>query len=457
MKDQLLSRIQDRTAVIGVIGLGYVGLPLAVEFAKAGFKVIGYDVSQRVVDLIMSGESHIQDVPNSDVAALVASGAFEATTVESRLREMDCISIAVPTPLVKTRDPDMSYVLQSADAIARNCHPGMLVVLESTTYPGTTRELMQPRLEACGLTVGQDVFLAFSPERVDPGNPVWHTKNTPKVVGGITPACVEVSTALYESCIETVVPVSSPEAAELVKLLENTFRSVNIGMVNEMAIICDRLGVNVWEVIDAAATKPFGFMKFTPGPGIGGHCIPLDPHYLAWKMRTLNYKTRFIDLASEINSNMPDYVVEKVMDALNDERKAAKGSRVLVVGVAYKKNIDDLRESPALDVMRLLEERGARVDYYDPYLPHIRDDGHTVERRSVALTDAELRMSDCVVIITDHDNIDFQRIVDQANLVVDTRNATAKTRRGKARVVSLSAASTAVAARADQPRKLGAA
>jgi UDP-N-acetyl-D-glucosamine dehydrogenase len=312
----------------------------------------------------------------------------------------------------------------------------MVVVIESTTYPGTTRELLQPRLEAAGLTVGEDVFVAFSPERVDPGNEKYHTKNTPKVLGGITPACVEVASAFYQACIETVVPVSSPEAAELVKLLENTFRAVNIGLVNEIAIVCDKLGVDVWEVIDAAATKPFGFMKFTPGPGIGGHCIPLDPHYLAWKMRTLNYKTRFIDLASEINSGMPDYVVEKVAHALNQERKAVNGSTVLVIGVAYKKNIDDIRESPALDVMRLLEERGAQIEYHDPFIPSYREDGH--ERRGVELSDELLDRVDAVVIVTDHSGVDYQRIVDHAGLLVDTRNAAAKCRPGRARIVSLS-------------------
>jgi UDP-N-acetyl-D-glucosamine dehydrogenase len=438
MKEQLLSRIRDRSAVVGVVGLGYVGLPLAVEFAKAGFRVVGYDVSQRVVDSLMSGRSHIQDVPGTELAALVQSGAFVATTEERRLAETDAISIAVPTPLVKTRDPDMSYVLAAADAIARNAHRGQLVVLESTTYPGTTREVMQPKMEALGYTVGEEVFLAFSPERVDPGNPKYHTKNTPKVVGGITPACTEVATALYASCIDTVVPVSSTETAELVKLLENTFRSVNIGLVNEMAIVCDRLGVDVWEVIEAAATKPFGFMKFTPGPGIGGHCIPLDPHYLAWKMRTLNYRTRFIDLASEINSAMPDYVVEKVARALNDESKAIKGSRVLVVGVAYKRDIDDMRESPALDVIRLLEGRGAEVSYHDPFIPSFREDGH--RREGVPLTAETVGAADAIVIVTDHTRVDYQLIVDRAALVVDARNATARTTRPKARIVSLSGA-----------------
>jgi UDP-N-acetyl-D-glucosamine dehydrogenase len=423
MKDRLLSKLAGREAIIGVVGLGYVGLPLALEFARAGFRVIGYDVSQNVVDALMRGESHIKDVPSSDVSDLVKKGKFEATAEESRLREMDAVSIAVPTPLAKTRDPDMTYIIAAADAIARNAHPGMLIVLESTTYPGTTRDLMQPKLEAAGLTVGEDVFLAFSPERVDPGNPKWNTKNTPKVVGGITSACTEVATALYASCLERIVPVSSTETAELVKLLENTFRSVNIGLVNEMQIVCDKLGVNVWEVIDAAATKPFGFMKFTPGPGIGGHCIPLDPHYLAWKMRTLNYKTRFIDLASEINSEMPALVAERVANALNDQRKPVKGCRILVLGVAYKRDIDDMRESPALDVIKLLEERGAEVVYHDPYVPSFREDGH--ERTSVPFSDQELARADAVVIITDHTSIDYQRVVDVAPLVVDTRNATA--------------------------------
>lgn len=432
---QLLSRIHDRTAVIGVIGLGYVGLPLAMEFVQAGFHVIGYDVSQRVVDQLMAGQSHIQDVPASQVAAAVGAGRFEATTDESRLQRCAAISIAVPTPLSKTRDPDMSFVLSAADAIARQAHPGLCVVLESTTYPGTTRELLQPRLEAMGLTVGVDVFVAFSPERVDPGNPVYHTKNTPKVVGGVTPACVEVATALYASCIDTVVPVSSPEAAELVKLLENTFRAVNIGLVNEIAMMCDRLGVNVWEVIDAAATKPFGFMKFTPGPGIGGHCIPLDPHYLAWKMRTLNYKTRFIDLASEINAAMPEWVVRRVAASLNDHQKAVRGSRILVLGVAYKRDIDDVRESPALDIIRLLEERGAIVTFHDPYIASIREDGHV--RAGVPLTPEQLAEADAVVIVTDHKAIDFQFVVDHALLVVDTRNTTAGLRPGKARIRSL--------------------
>lgn len=449
VKDRLLAKIRDRSATAGVIGLGYVGLPLAMEFAEAGFTVIGYDVSEKVVRALMGGESHIQDVPSKQIAKHVKSGRFIATTDEARLSDADTISIAVPTPLAKTRDPDMTYVIAAAEAVARRARPGMLVVLESTTYPGTTRDVLQPRLEARGLAIGTDVFLVFSPERVDPGNATWHTKNTPKVLGGITPACTEVATALYKGTIDTVVPVSSPEAAELVKLLENTFRSVNIGLVNEMAIICDRLGVDVWEVIDAASTKPFGFMRFTPGPGIGGHCIPLDPHYLAWKMRTLNYKTRFIDLASEINSAMPDMVVHKVADALNDEKKALRGSRILVLGVAYKKDIDDMRESPALDVIRLLEERGAEVQYHDPHVATFTEDGHP--RSSVALSDAVLRKADAVVIITDHSSIDWDRVTARATLIVDTRNALGRSRPAKARVVALTPRAASLAPSALTP------
>jgi UDP-N-acetyl-D-glucosamine dehydrogenase len=436
VRDELLRKIDNRTATVAVVGLGYVGLPLAVEFAKAGFKVIGYDVSERVVSLLNAGKSHIQDVPSAEVADLVRRTLFTATTDESRLGDADAISIAVPTPLGKTRDPDMSFVQAASDAVARQAHSGLLVVLESTTYPGTTREVVQPAFERGGYVVGRDVFLAFSPERVDPGNPVYHTKNTPKVVGGITPECTDVAVALYGTCIDSVVRVSSTETAELVKLLENTFRSVNIGMANEMAIVCDRLGVDVWEVIDAAATKPFGFMKFTPGPGIGGHCIPLDPHYLAWKMRTLNYKTRFIDLASEINSGMPSFVVAKIAAALNEDRKPVNGSRTLVIGVAYKRDIDDVRESPALDIIRLLEADGAQVVYHDPYCATIREDGH--ERHGVALTERELAAADVVVIVTDHQSIDYQFIADHAALVVDSRNAMAHTVSTRARVVSLS-------------------
>lgn len=443
MKDQLLKKIQDRTATVGVIGLGYVGLPLSVELAKAGFHVIGYDVSERVVSRLSAGHSHIQDVPSSELAAILREGLFEATSDESQLERCDAVSIAVPTPLGKTRDPDMTYVMAAGQAVTRQAHPGMLVVLESTTYPGTTREVLMPSLTDRGFVVGEDVFIAFSPERVDPGNPVFHTRNTPKVVGGITPACTELASALYACCVERVVPVSSTETAELVELLENTFRSVNIGLVNEMAIISDKLGVDVWEVIEAAATKPFGFMKFTPGPGIGGHCIPLDPHYLAWKMRSLNYKTRFIDLASEINSQMPAYVVEKVMLALNDDRKAVNGSRILVVGMAYKRDIDDVRESPALDIIRLLEEHGAEVTYHDPHIASIREDGHL--RHSVELTPATVAGADALVVVTDHRVVDYQMLMDNASLIVDTRNVMAGLVKTKARVVSLSSARPAAA------------
>jgi len=434
--DALLRSFTDRSATIGVIGLGYVGLPLAMEFAEAGFKVVGYDVSDRVVKLLSKGNSHIQDVPAKQVAKHVNAKRFIATTDEKALGTTDAISIAVPTPLAKTRDPDMTYVISAADAVARQVKRGALVVLESTTYPGTTRELLQTRLEARGLKVGEDVFLAFSPERVDPGNPKWHTKNTPKVVGGITPACSKVAAALYSTCIDTVVPVSSPEIAELVKLLENTFRSVNIGLVNEMALVCDRLGVDVWEVINAAATKPFGFMKFTPGPGIGGHCIPLDPHYLAWKMRQLNYKTRFVDLASEVNSAMPEVVVEKVSRALNDASKSVKGAHVLVLGVAYKRDIDDMRESPALDVIRLLEQRGAIVEYHDPHVKKFREEDH--EHTSVELTAATFKKTDIAVLVTDHAAVDYQRVIDNVPILVDTRNATASMT-GRARILPLAA------------------
>jgi len=436
VKSTLLKKLESRNATVAIIGLGYVGLPLAVEFANAGLRVIGYDLSQGLIDALKSGQSHVQDVPSAQVAAAVKSGRFIPTTDESRLGEADAVAIAVPTPLVKTRDPDMSYVISAAEAIGRHAHPGMVIVLESTTYPGTTREVLLPLLTARGLTVGKDVFLAFSPERVDPGNPVYQTTNTPKVVGGITAACTEVALALYSICIKTIVPVSSPEAAELVKLLENTFRSVNIGLVNEMAIVCDKLGVDVWEVIDAAATKPFGFMKFTPGPGIGGHCIPLDPHYLAWKMRMLNYKTRFIDLASEINTQMPAYVVEKVAHALNSARKSVNGSRVLVLGVAYKRDIKDVRESPALDVIRLLQAQGAEVVFHDPHVAVIREDGHEIA--GVALTVKELGAADAVVIVTDHRAVDYQFVVDHARLIIDSRNATVGLTSAGARIVRLS-------------------
>ena len=422
-RDILLSKAKDRSALFGIVGLGYVGLPLAMELVRAGYRVLGFDISKRVVDGLNAGRSHIQDIASDAVAKAVAAGQFSATNDLSRLSEPDAISIAVPTPLSKTKDPDVSYVLSATESIKKTLRRGQLVILESTTYPGTTRELMLPALESTGLKVGEDFFLAFSPERVDPGNPKYNTRNTPKVVGGITPNCLQVTVALYQPAIERVVPVTSTEAAELVKILENTFRSVNIGLVNEMAIVCDKLGVDVWEVIDAAATKPFGFMKFTPGPGVGGHCIPLDPHYLAWKMRSLNYRTRFIELAGEINAEMPEYWVEKVVAALNERGKPAKGSAVLVVGVAYKKDIDDLRESPALDIIRLLERLGAVVRYHDPFIPELREDGRRLT--SVPLTADTVRGADCVIIVTDHSSLDYGMLAREAKALVDTRHAVA--------------------------------
>ncbi|HXZ75179.1 MAG TPA: nucleotide sugar dehydrogenase, partial [Streptosporangiaceae bacterium] len=379
----LVNKAERREALFGVIGLGYVGLPLAVELGNAGYKVLGYDVNQQVVNGLNAGKSHIKDVTDAQLQAVIKQGRFTATADAKRLGEPDAISICVPTPLSKFKDPDVSYIQAATEAVKRTLRRGQAIILESTTYPGTTREIMLPALESTGLKVGVDFFLAFSPERVDPGNPTYGTRNTPKVVGGITAECRRVACALYQPAIETLVPVTTTEAAELVKLLENTFRSVNIGLVNEMAIVCDKLGVDVWEVIDAAATKPFGFMKFLPGPGLGGHCIPIDPHYLAWKMRGLNYKTRFIDLAGELNTEMPVFWVRKVVEALNSQGKAARGASVLVLGVAYKRDIDDIRESPALDIIRLLEGQGARVSYHDPHVPVFAEDGH--EFRSVPL------------------------------------------------------------------------
>ena len=425
--ESLRSKIETRSLTCGVVGLGYVGLPLAVEMGKAGLKVIGFEKSERVADGINAGESHIKDVESSAVAELRRTGMLEATLDMARLAECDVVSICVPTPLGKTKDPDMSYIVAATEAVADALRDGQLIVLESTTYPGTTRELMLPRLEESGMTVGKEFFLCFSPERVDPGNTRWHTRNTPKVIGGVTPECTQLGVALYELFIDEMVPVSSPEAAELTKLLENTFRMINIGLVNEMAMICDRLGVDVWEVINAASTKPFGFMRFTPGPGLGGHCIPLDPHYLAWKMRTLAFKTRMIELAGEINTEMPVFWVEKAQDALNEAGKAMKGAKVLVLGVAYKKDIDDLRESPALEILDLLRKKGANVSYHDPFCPEIREDGHTpagAVGKSIELTDAALRGADLVMVVTDHSAIDYRRVRALAPLLIDTRNAT---------------------------------
>jgi UDP-N-acetyl-D-glucosamine dehydrogenase len=421
---ELIRKAERREALFGIVGLGYVGLPLAVELAKAGYRVLGFDILQRVVDGLNDGRSHVKDITDAQLQEALDAGRFEATADMSRLGEPDAVSICVPTPLSKFKDPDVSYIVAATDAVKRTLRRGQAIILESTTYPGTTREILQPALESTGLKIGSDFFLAFSPERVDPGNPVWQTHNTPKVVGGITDNCTRVAVALYQPAIEKLVPVSTTEAAELVKLLENTFRSVNIGLVNEMAIVCDKLGVNVWEVIDAASTKPFGFMKFLPGPGLGGHCIPIDPHYLAWKMRGLNYKTRFIDLAGELNTEMPLFWVRKVAEALNEQGKAVKGATVLVMGVAYKRDIDDIRESPALDIIRLLEGQGARVAYTDPHVPCFSENGQ--EYRSVPLTQQSVAAADCVMIVTDHSDFDYATVARHARVVVDTRNAMPK-------------------------------
>jgi UDP-N-acetyl-D-glucosamine dehydrogenase len=419
--DDLIQKAERREILFGIVGLGYVGLPLAVELTNAGYRVLGFDVNQRVVEGLNAGRSHVRDVTDAQLGAIIQSGRFTATTDGGRLREADAISICVPTPLSKFKDPDVSYIVAATETVKRVLRSGQAIILESTTYPGTTREIMLPALQSTGLKVGQDFFLAFSPERVDPGNPVYQTRNTPKVVGGITDDCRRVVCVLYQPAIDTLVPVSTTEAAELVKLLENTFRSVNIGLVNEMAIVCDKLGVDVWEVIDAAATKPFGFMKFLPGPGLGGHCIPIDPHYLAWKMRGLNYKTRFIDLAGELNTEMPLFWVRKVGEALNQSGQAVRGSSVLVVGIAYKKDIEDLRESPALDIISLLEQQGARVSYHDPFVPSFEEDGHRFS--SVPLSAEVIQAADCVMIVTDHSSLDYDLIRRSARSIVDTRNA----------------------------------
>ncbi|MHB0987173.1 MAG: nucleotide sugar dehydrogenase [Bellilinea sp.] len=435
-RQALIEKLRSRTAKVAVVGMGYVGLPLAVVFAEAGFQVTGIDLDARKVETLNRQESYILDVPTAQVADLVKKGLLKATTDYSVIRGMDAVSICVPTPLRQTGDPDLSFIINAVEGLAPYLHPGMVIVLESSTYPGTTRELVLPTLtDKARLEVGREVFLAFSPERVDPGRTDWTTYNTPKVVGGITPACSEVAAAWYQQALKTVIPVTSTEVAEMAKLLENTFRMINIGLVNELAIICDRLGVDVWEVVDAAATKPFGFMKFTPGPGLGGHCIPIDPLYLSWKMKSLNYTARFIELASEINTSMPRFVLGKVQDALNDHHKALRGSRVLVLGAAYKPDIDDLRESPALDVIHLLLDKGAQVDYNDPYIPEIHYD--ELDMVSVPDVMAAVRAVDCVVIITNHKKYDYPAILSAAKLVVDTRNAMGEAGRISDKVVRL--------------------
>jgi UDP-N-acetyl-D-glucosamine dehydrogenase len=417
---ELLKKIESKQARLGVIGLGYVGLPLAVEFARAGFAVVGYDVDERRVGELMAGRSYIPDVPSEHLAEVVKSGRFVATTDPTRLGEVDIIDICVPTPLRKTKDPDMTYVVQAVEATAAVVRKGQLIILESTTYPGTTVEVVQPTLAAKGFKPGTDFYLAFSPERVDPGNPKYQTKNIPKVVGGINEDSTKAAVAFYSQVMETVVPVSSPSVAEMVKLLENTFRAVNIGLVNELALMCHRMGLDVWEVIDAAKTKPFGFMPFYPGPGLGGHCIPIDPHYLSWKARQYNFEARFIELAGVINSGMPEFVVHRVIDALNSQKKALNGSRVHVIGVAYKRDVNDLRESPALEILELLDKGGATVTYTDPYFPHFKHahlDLESVDERTMH------DHVDCGVIITDHTGFDYRAMVKNFPLLVDTRNA----------------------------------
>jgi UDP-N-acetyl-D-glucosamine dehydrogenase len=438
IKETLIERLKEKKAHVGILGLGYVGLPLAVVFAEAGFHVTGIDPDSRKVDLLNKCVSYIPDVKTTTIKKLVQSGSLTATTDFSILKEMDAVSICVPTPLRQTGDPDMSFISAVTEELAKYMHTGMVVVLESTTYPGTTREVLLPKLGTeHGLTVGEDWFLAFSPERVDPGRKDFTTINTPKVVGGLTAACGAVATAWYEGAIKTVHQVSSAEAAEMAKLLENTFRMINIGLVNELAIMCERLGVDVWEVIDAAATKPFGFMKFTPGPGLGGHCIPIDPLYLSWKMKSFNYNARFIELASEINTNMPRYVVSRVMEALNDRSKALKGSKVLVLGAAYKPDIDDVRESPALDVIGLLRKKGAVVQYHDPYIPHIHHETDGWQMDSEKDMMKAVKDADVVVIITDHKEYDYRAIVESATFVFDSRNATRTVAKDSEKVVRL--------------------
>ncbi len=434
-KRDLLDKFAGKTAALAVVGLGYVGLPLAVEFAEAGFSVLGLDVDEEKVSKINAFQSYIADIPHQRLEVLVRSGRLRATTCYGELRAADAISICVPTPLRKTRDPDMSYILEATQSIAAVCQPGMLIVLESTTYPGTTEEIILPEVLRDGWQVGKDVFIAFSPERIDPGNKRFTVRNTPRVVGGITEACTQVASALYASAVDEVIQVSSPTTAEMVKLLENTFRAVNIGLVNEMTLMCDKLNIDVWEVIHAAATKPFGYMPFYPGPGLGGHCIPVDPHYLSWKLKTLNYNARFIELASEVNTSMPYYVIDKITEALNEEHRSVRGSSILILGVAYKRDVDDVRESPALDIISLLRQKGADVSYCDPHVPEIRLE-NDVRMPSQDYCADLLRNADCVVIATDHTAFDWREIAAKSRVIVDTRHVLAD-KRLSAKVISL--------------------
>jgi UDP-N-acetyl-D-glucosamine dehydrogenase len=423
--EALRHKLETRTAHVGVVGLGYVGLPLAVELARGGFRTTGIDLDRDKVDAVNRGESYIQDIPTADVAEFRASGRLSATTDPAVIATLDTLNICVPTPLRKTKDPDLSYVVSAVEVIAKHLRAGQLVVLESTTYPGTTDEVVRPILERGGLVAGRDFFLAFSPERVDPGNEKWTTRNVPKVVGGMTPTCTALARSLYAASVDTVVEVSSPKVAEMVKLLENTFRAVNIGLVNELALMCDRLGIDVWEVVNAAGTKPFGFMPFYPGPGLGGHCIPIDPFYLSWKVKEVGFEARFIELAGHVNGAMPRYVVDKIADALNAHQKSVRGASVLVLGVSYKRDIDDVRESPAMDVMGALAQKGASLSYHDPYIPHVeaREWPGQSDLQSVPLSPATLAAADCVVILTDHRVFDYDLIRTHARLIVDSRNA----------------------------------
>ncbi|AGA70631.1 nucleotide sugar dehydrogenase [Desulfitobacterium dichloroeliminans LMG P-21439] len=438
LAQSLKKKILDHTATVGVIGLGYVGLPLAVEKGKVGFPVIGFDINAARVAKVNAGDNYIGDVKDEELQALTQKGKITATTDYARLTECDVVVICVPTPLTVTRDPDISYIRASSEQIAKYLKPGQLVTLESTTYPGTTEEVILPMLEASGLKVGKDFFLAFSPERVDPGNKRFTTNNTSKVVGGMTPVCLEVAYTFYNQTIVNVVPVSSPAAAELTKVFENTYRAVNIALVNELMLLCDRMGIDIWEVVEAAGTKPFGIQTFWPGPGVGGHCIPIDPFYLTWKAREYDFHTRFIELAGEINVEVSYHVINKVIRALNGENKSLKDAKVLILGVAYKKDIDDVRESPALKIMELLRKNGANISYHDPYIPVIEPHGgSTMHLDSIELTDEALAAADCVLILTDHSSIDYDRIVDKANLVVDTRNATKNVETNREKIVKL--------------------
>ena len=437
IKDELLEKIQTHKATIGVVGLGYVGLPLVLRFGEERFPVIGFDVDPTKVRKLNAGESYIRHIPGTRLQTLINEKQFEATTDFARLAEADCIIICVPTPLTAKKDPDLQYIEKTADAVLKTLRKGQIISLESTTYPGTTEEILLERFRATGLEAGKDYFLVFSPEREDPGNAKFSTRTIPKVVGGITPDCLEVGKTLYSQVIDRVVTVSSTSAAELVKLLENIYRSVNIALVNELKLLCDRMGIDIWEVIDAAATKPFGYTPFYPGPGLGGHCIPIDPFYLSWKAKEYDFSTRFIQLAGEVNTSIPYYVVDRIGAALNDHSKSVRGAKVLILGVAYKKDVDDVRESPALEIMELLQHKGALLSYSDPYIPRLHkmrayDFSHM---SSVELSESTLKSADVALITTDHTNIDYQFIVDHAPLVVDTRNATRKVTRGREKIV----------------------